>query len=62
LTPAAARGASFASMPARVRDASTTGRRTGVVETVCVVIVLLALLALAVGLVLSSGGGVLNQG
>jgi hypothetical protein len=49
-------------MPARVRDASTTGRRTGVVETVCVVIVLLALLALAVGLVLSSGGGVLNQG
>ena len=32
------------------------------VETVCVIVVLLAILALVIGLVLSSGGGVINQG
>ena len=32
------------------------------VETVCVIVVLLAIPALVIGLVLSSGGGVINQG
>ena len=37
-------------------------RGMNTVETVCVIVVLLALAALVIGLVLSSGSGVLNQG
>jgi hypothetical protein len=37
-------------------------RRQQTLETVCVLVVMLALLALVVGLVLTSGGGVINQG
>jgi hypothetical protein len=36
--------------------------RHATVETICVIVVLLAVLALIAGIVLSSGGGVFNQG
>lgn len=44
------------------RERSDQDRRGGVVEVVCVAIVLVALLALVAWFVLHHGGGVLNQG
>jgi hypothetical protein len=40
----------------------TDGRHLSAFEIVCVIVVVLAFAALVAGLVLHSGGGVLNQG